>query len=58
MMEEENKLIKKVVGEKLKSISFNLNGVKVALLGKNTNEIWINCNDGEVTDVKTTYKAK
>ena len=52
------KNLKMVVSALFKKSSVDMEGVSLPLLNKHTNQIVINCNDGEVTDVKPTYRFK
>ncbi len=58
MKDEHNRHIKKVVGETLKQIDISINGVRVPLLDKDTREIIIGCNDGEVGEITPRFKIK
>ncbi len=58
-MEERHKdNIKKSIADLLKRLTFDIEGVKIPLLTKKTNQIIINCNDAEITDVKPVLKIK
>lgn len=52
------KNLKMVVGAVFKKSSVDIDGKEIPLLTKNTEQIVVNCNDGEVTDVKPTYRFK
>ena len=52
------KNLKMVVGALFKKSSVDIDGKEIPLLSKCTEQIVINCNDGEVTDVKPTYRFK
>ncbi len=57
-MNKEDKVIKAAVGVLLKKTLIDMGGHKVPILGKATSQIVINCNEGEVTDVKPTFRIK
>lgn len=58
-MEEKHKdNIKKSISELLKRLNVDIDGVHIPLLNSKTSQIIINCNDGEVAEVKPSIKIK
>ena len=58
MNEDHNKELKKAVSDVLKKMSIVVGGVDVPLLTSSTNQILINCNRGEVTDILPEFRIK
>jgi len=53
-----DKILKTVVGNLLKKTCINTGGYQLPILSKLTSQIVINCNDGEIADIKPTYRIK
>jgi len=58
MRDEKHKKVKAEVGELLKRMRVSLEGNEIPLLNKCTNQIVINCNDGEITDLKPAFTIR
>lgn len=56
-MEKYNEQLKREVDKKFKGLMFNVAGDTVRLLSKQTLRIVVECNDGNVCDVKPEYKC-
>ena len=57
-MNEHNKKLKSALSEMLKNISVDIDGLRVPLLGKQTKQIVIDCNEGKVSDVTPVFRTK
>ena len=56
-MNEHNKKLKSTLNETLSEKKVEINGTKVALLGKQTQQIILECNDGKVSDVRPVFRS-
>lgn len=56
--QDSEKSLKAAVGNLLKKTCINMDGFQMPILGKLTSQIVINCNDGEIADIKPTYRIK
>lgn len=56
--QDSEKSLKTAVGMLLKKTCVDMGGYQIPILGKLTSQIVINCNDGEIADIKPTYRIK
>ncbi len=58
MKHDSDKEVKTSIGVLLKKTCINMGGYDIPLLSRTTSQIVINCNDGQITDIKPTYRIK
>lgn len=58
MNKDKEKSLKSAVSVLLKKSCIDINGFQMPILGKLTSQIVINCNDGEIADIKPTFRIK
>lgn len=56
-MNEHNKKLKSRLNEKLEKERMDIDGILIPLLGKQTKQIVLDCNDGKISDVTPFFRT-